>query len=108
MKNRIIDTFKWIFLVLCFIANSSSGELINFEITKVESPAFDGKSFDQVGQYEMITARATIAVDLGHRLNKDIVDLHIAKKNTDGRVEAIADVVILKPIDLTKGNGRIF
>ncbi len=108
MKNRIIDALKWIFFVLCFTANSSSGELINFEITKVESPAFDGKSFDQVGQYEMITARATIAVDLGHRLNKDIVDLHIAKKNTDGRVEAIADVVILKPIDLTKGNGRIF
>ena len=108
MKIRIIDALKWILLVLCFFANSSSGELINFEITKVESPAFDGKSFDQVGQYEMITARATIAVDPEHRLNKDIVDLHLAQRNTDGRVEAIADVVILKPIDLTKGNGRLF
>ena len=75
MKIGIIDALKWIVFVLCFTANSSSGELINFEITKVESPAFDGKSFDQVGQYEMITARATIAVDPEHRLNKDIVDL---------------------------------
>ena len=94
--------------VLLLPAASAIAELVNFEIIKTESPYFDGRSFGDVGQYEMITARATIAVDPGHRLNAGIVDIDLASTNSDGRVEATADVAILRPVDLSKGSGRLF
>jgi len=83
-------------------------ELVSFDIVEIESPYFTGRSFGTVGQYEMITAKATFAVDPDHKLNAVITDIDIAPRNQDGRVEAIADVAILRPIDVTKGNGRLF
>ena len=41
--------------------DASRAELVRFEVVEVESPYFDGRSFGSVGQYEMITARATFA-----------------------------------------------
>ena len=86
----------------------SLAELVRFEVVEVESPYFDGRSFGSVGQYEMITARATIAVDPEHALNSGVVDIDLAPTNETGRVEAIADVAILRPVDLSKGSGRLF
>ena len=83
-------------------------ELVGFEIVEIESPYFSGRSFGAVGQYEMVTAKATFAVDPDHNLNSVITDIDIAPRNQNGRVEAIADVAILRPIDLSKGNGRLF
>ncbi len=39
---------------------ATRAELVRFEVVEIESPAFDGRSFGSVGQYEMITARATL------------------------------------------------
>ena len=94
------------FLLLASFASHAA--LVNFEIVEIESPTFDGRSFGDVGQYEMITARATIAVDPTHRLNAGIVDIDLAPTNDDGLVEATADVAILRPVDLSEGSGRLF
>ena len=94
--------------VLLFSSFASHAELLKFEVIDIESPYFDGRLFGAVGQYEMITARATIAVDPAHRLNAGIVDIDLAPTNDDGLVEAIADVAILRPVDLSKGSGRLF
>ena len=88
--------------------NVSQAELVDFEVIKIESPYFEGQSFGSVGQYEMITAKATIAVDPEYELNSGIVDIDLVPTNDNGRVEAIADVAILRPIDLSKGSGRLF
>ena len=95
-------------LVMSCAPGTSWAEVVRFEVLKVESPYFDGRSFGSVGQYEMITARATIAVDPAHALNSEIVDIDLAPTNENGRVEAIADVAILRPVDLSKGSGRLF
>ncbi len=87
---------------------TSRAELVRFEVVKVESPYFDGRTFGVVGQYELITARATIAVNPEHALNSIIVDLNLAPTNGSGAVETIADVAILRPIDLSKGSGRLY
>ena len=94
--------------VLLFSSFAAYAELLKFEVIDIESPYFDGRSFGAVGQYEMITARATIAVDPQHRLNSGIVDIDLAPTNDDGLVEAIADVAILRPVDLSKGSGRLY
>lgn len=93
---------------IIFAPGTCRAELVNFEVLEVESPYFDGRSFGSVGQYEMITARATFAVDPDHKLNSEIVDIDLARANEHGRVEAVADVAILRPVDLSKGSGRLF
>ncbi len=105
------ESFRPIILYICAIIMAPApvvAELVRFEIVEVESPYFTGRSFGTAGQYEMITAKATFAIDPDHQLNAVITDIDIAPRNQNGRVEAIADVAILRPIDVTKGNGRLF
>ncbi|MEO1999919.1 MAG: hypothetical protein ABGZ17_32145, partial [Planctomycetaceae bacterium] len=94
-------------VMLC-VPEACRAGLVRFEVVEIETPYFDGRSFGTVGQYEMITARATIAVDPDHAINSGIVDIDLAATNESDRVEAIADVAILRPVDLSKGSGRLF
>jgi hypothetical protein len=81
-------------------------EVVRFDIVE-RVPAFSGRSFGDVGPYERITARATIALDPADDRNAVITDLALAPRNANGRVEATADVVILRPIDPGHGNGTL-
>ncbi len=60
-------------------------------------PALQGRSFGERGQAEKITGRATIALDPTDPHNAIIADLALAPRNAEGRVEATADVVLLRP-----------
>ena len=73
-------------LALIFVTVSQA-EVRRFDVVSVESPAFDGRTFGDVGQYQKITAKVTIAIDPDHELNQDIVDLDIAPVSADGLVE---------------------
>jgi hypothetical protein len=81
-------------------------EVVRFEILE-RTPAFAGRSFGDVGSYERITARAAIALDPADDRNTVITDLSLAPGTAEGRVEATADVVILRPADPTHGNGTL-
>src|SRR4029450_6790535 len=81
-------------------------EVIRFDIVE-RVPAFAGRSFGDVGPYERITARATIALNPSDDRNSVITDLAQAPRNPDGKVEATADVVILRPTDPARGNGTL-
>lgn len=97
----------WLALFLGLVVHGSArAELIAFEITKRE-PFAAGQSFGDVGPYEQITGIARFAIDPKDAHNRIIVDLDLAPRNKDGKVEFAADVVILSPKDLTKGNGAI-
>ena len=98
---------KLILITILFSVNSFA-EVIRFDVISLESPAFEGRVFGDVGQYQKITAKVTIAVDPKHDLNQGIVDIDIASLNDNGLVEAVADLVIIRPLDLTKGNERIY
>jgi hypothetical protein len=65
----------------------------------------NGRPFGTAGAYERISARAYFAVDPNSPANKNIVDLALAPRNEDGRVEFSADVVVYKPRDPKRGNG---
>jgi hypothetical protein len=41
------------------LACPASAKVVKFEITRVESPAFEGRAFGTVGTYDRIIARAT-------------------------------------------------
>ena len=47
-------------------ADPCTAKVVKFEIVRVESPAFEGRSFGAVGTYDRILARATIAIAVEH------------------------------------------
>ena len=74
----------------------------------MESPTFEGRTFGEVGTYDRIVARATIAVAPDNPHNTIIVDLDRAPRNAQGLVEAVTDVEILRPTIAANGNRRLF
>ena len=91
---------------VCLSPIGLRAEVVRFDIVE-RGPAFAGRSFGDVGPYERITARATIALNPSDDRNAVITDLAQAPRNPDGKVEATADVVILRPADPTRGNGTL-
>jgi hypothetical protein len=67
-----------------------------------------GMSFGNVGAYERLDGTAYFAVDPNDPVNAVIVNLHNASRNARGMVEFSAPFFILKPLDMTKGNHKIF
>ncbi|HLI99534.1 MAG TPA: alpha/beta hydrolase domain-containing protein [Bradyrhizobium sp.] len=90
------------------LASPCAAKLVKFEIVRVESPAFEGRTFGAVGTYDRIVARATIAVAPDDPHNKIIADLDRGPRNPQGLVEAITDVAILRPTVATNGNRVLF
>jgi hypothetical protein len=92
-------------LALAFTGPASAG-LVKLEVKSTE-PAFAGRTFGAVGQYEVIRAVSHYRVDPAARVNAGLVNIQKAPRDEHGRVTFDADVVILKPIDMAKGNGRM-
>ena len=99
-------------IALAFATGSTTpaadARIIRLEILSVQSPTFGGLAFGSVGPYEKIFARAYGEVDPSDRRNSLITDIDLAPRNSSGMVEYSADVHIIKPVDLSKGNQRIF
>lgn len=55
--------------------------------------------------YERILAKAHFVLDPKLPQNRGIVDLDLAPVNAEGLVEFTSDVLVLKPLDPSKGNG---
>src|SRR5215510_11180036 len=72
-----------------------------------QSPTFGGYSWPGVGQYERIIGTAYGELNPHDRKNSIIVDIEFAPTNARGNVEYSFDFYILKPIDLTKGSGKM-
>ena len=90
-------------------AGALSPATAHSRVTKLDitsrRPAFGGRSFGAVGAYEILIGTATAVADPTAALNAGIVDLDKAPRNPAGLVEYSVEVQILKPADITKGNG---
>lgn len=71
-------------------------------------PFANGHEFPVTGAYEKLVGKIYGEVDPKSRLNKIIVNLHKAPRNRRGRVAYSGDFCILKPVDMARGNGKIF
>ena len=80
---------------------------VRLDITRRISFA-DGMDFGDTGPYERLVGTAHYAVDPAEPRLQDIVDLDLAPRNADGLVEFSGDLDILKPVDIAKGNKRLF
>src|SRR5262249_41691080 len=66
-----------------------------------------GKSFGSTGAYEKIAGKIYFAVDPRSSVNRIIADIDKAPKNASGRVEFSSDFYMIKPKDLSRGNGTV-
>ncbi len=85
----------------------AQARITRIEISRVESPTFEGASFGDVGRYEKLVGRAYGEVDPADRRNRLIVDIGLAPRNARGMVEYSTDIYILRPVDRARGNHRL-
>ncbi len=71
-------------------------EVIRIEIDSRED-VLGGRPFGDAGPYEKISGRVYFAFDPSNPMNRGIVDLGLATLGADGRVEAWANFVVLRP-----------
>jgi len=69
--------------------------------------AFGGASFGSAGQYEVLTGTAYGELDPHAPGSAGIVNVNRTRLNARGHVEYSTDIMILKPVDEKKGNGRL-
>lgn len=67
-----------------------------------------GASFGATGPYEKLTGTVYFEVDPENPHNAVVFDLDKATRNAEGKVEFSADMVILRPVDRSKGNRGLF
>lgn len=70
-------------------------------------PFADNKSFGDVGPYEVVSGRVDFEIDPDDSANSAIVDLHNAPRTSTGLVNYSADLYILKPSEMARGNRRL-
>ena len=71
------------------------------------SPFAGGYAFPGAGAYERIAGRLQLALDPKAPAQAGIVDIDKAAVGGDGRVHVSADFLLLRPVDLSKGNRRL-
>src|SRR5262249_5236669 len=86
----------------------ADAKITSIVINNKVSPAFDGKSFGNVGQYEQLEGTAFGELDPRDPLNVLIQDIDLAPRNARGMVEYSMDIAIVKPIDMSKSNRTLF
>jgi hypothetical protein len=73
-------------------------EVVRVEIERREE-VLDGHEWGDIGPYEKLVGRIFFAFDPESEANAAIVDLALAPRNGQGRVEAYAEFMVLQPVD---------
>src|SRR2546427_3450595 len=107
-KRRLLLLMVALAFAISLCTSAAQAKIVRIEISRVESPTFDGVSFGNVGQYEKLVGKAFGEIDPGDPRNAVIVDIGLAPKNEKRMVEYSMDIYILRPVDRSKGNGRLF
>ena len=96
-----------LFVVAVLFPMPSFAEITKIVIDKRE-PFAAGHEFGVSGAYEKLIGKAYGEIDPKKHHNKNIINLKNAPLNNRGRVEYSMDMLILKPVDMQRGNQTIF
>lgn len=102
-----VSTLTALVLGTVLAAPLAEARITKIEITSIESPTFGAISFGSVGAYEKLRGKAYGEVDPANPQNALITDIELAPR-IGGKVTYSMDIYILKPLDLGKGNGKLF
>src|SRR5271157_4045201 len=93
--------------VLAQAAAPAHARITRIEMATVSSPTFEGVSFGTRGRYEKLAGRFFGEVDPADPLNAVIADITLAPRNAHGMVEYSGAILIIRPMNPTKGNHRL-
>jgi hypothetical protein len=93
-------------LIHAIFMSLAQARVVRVEITSREDIQ-EGKPFGNSGAYEKIVGRVYFSVDPANPHNRQIVDLDKAPRNAHGEVEFSADLYLLKPKGMAKGNQAV-
>jgi hypothetical protein len=92
--------------VVVWVAVTAQARVVRVEILS-RSDVAEGKPFGAVGAYEKLTGRVYFAVNPADIHNRQIVDVDKAARNAHGEVEFSADLYLIKPKEMSRGNGAV-
>ncbi len=95
------------FLVATVLSSSSEARLVAL-VVEQQGSFVGGIDWGDTGPYERLLGTAYMEVDPRDPLNALIVDLDNAPKNVRGMVEFGTRFMIVKPVDMSRGNQKIY
>ena len=95
-----------VWLTVLLTPGPACAELDTIEILE-RAVVADGKSFGSTGPYERLRGKLHFAVEATAPENQAVVDLRAAPRDAQGRVHFATDFELLRPLDTTRGNGRL-
>ena len=93
-------------LIACLISSSASAEVVRIEVQS-RSDLAGGQSFGSAGSYEKLSGKLFFAIDPTLPANRIVTDIDKAPRNSGGKVEFSADFFLIKPKQVTRGNGAV-
>jgi hypothetical protein len=96
----------WVLALFALLTSAAEAHITRVEILS-RADVQDGRTFGLAGAYERIVGRVYFAIDPSNVHNRQVVDLDKAPRNAQGEVEFSADLYLLKPKDMNKGNRAV-
>lgn len=93
-----------VFIICSFHCASVFGNVIRVEIDSREQ-ILNGMVFSSGTAYELIKGKVYFEFDPANYANSRITDIFLAERNSNGKIEAWSELIVLRPIDITKSNG---
>ena len=101
-RTRVLIVLSLVFLVV----PTASAEVVRVEVDS-RSDVAGGMSYGLAGSYERIVGTIYFAVDPDNAANRVVADIDFAPRNADGKVEFHSNFFMLKPKDISRGNGTV-
>src|SRR5262245_28608055 len=96
----------WLLMAAVLLTATLEARVASVEILS-RTDIQEGKPFGSAGAYEKITGRVHFKIDPSNLHNRQIVDLDKAARDAQGEVEFSADFYLLRPKEMSKGNGPV-
>src|SRR5689334_16519487 len=103
MTMRLV-ALAGVVLALC---QPLGAQVVRIKIDRRE-PFAEGHPFGSAGAYEKLEGSLYLEADPNTAGNRRVADLRLAPRNQAGKVEYRTDFFLLKPVDPSKGNHRLF
>ncbi len=95
-------------VLFCLVAGAFltplRAEVVRVVVDRREA-LLDGRPFGEAGAYEKLTGRILFAFDPADPANARVVDLDLAPRNAEGKVEVWAAFVVLQPVEPGRRRG---
>ena len=102
--TRPVSALATLFLLL--VAATASADVVRVEVDARHDVA-DGRAYGLAGSYEALRGMVHFEVDPANPANRVVTDIDLAPRNDRGMVEFRSNFFLLKPTDVTRGNGTV-